>query len=40
MKMLNYKSLEDWLEELAKRESSGRYDIVNSAGYLGKYQMG
>lgn len=38
--MLNYKSLEDWLEELAKRESSGRYDIVNSAGYLGKYQMG
>ena len=38
--MVRYKSLEEWLEELAKRESSGRYDIVNSAGYLGKYQMG
>ena len=38
--MINYKSLQDWLEELGKRESSGRYDVVNSAGYMGKYQMG
>jgi len=38
--MQNYKSLEEWLEELAKRESSGRYFIENNYGYLGKYQMG
>ena len=35
-----YKDLEDLLEELGFSESSGRYNIVNSAGYLGKYQMG
>ncbi len=27
-------------EMLGKRESGGRYDMVNSLGYLGKYQMG
>ena len=35
-----YKDLDDLLEELGFSESSGRYNIVNSAGYLGKYQMG
>ena len=29
-----------FLEALAGRESSGRYDAVNSYGYLGKYQLG
>ncbi len=34
------KDYEQFLEELAKGESNGRYDIVNPLGYLGKYQMG
>lgn len=34
------KSLEDFLTALGKKESSGRYDIENFSGYLGKYQMG
>ena len=34
------KSTDEFLRDLAKRESGGRYDIINSAGYLGKYQMG
>ena len=38
--MKKYKSMEEWLEELAKRESSGNYSAVNNYGYLGKYQMG
>ena len=38
--MKRIKSLEEWLEELAKRESSGNYSAVNPYGYLGKYQMG
>ncbi len=29
-----------YAEALGKRESGGRYDIKNSYGYLGKYQMG
>ena len=33
-------SYEQFLADLAVRESSGRYDIVNKLGYLGKYQMG
>lgn len=38
--MLKYKSLEDWLDELAKRESSNNYKAINQYNYLGKYQMG
>ena len=38
--MKKYKSLEELFKELGFSESSGRYNIVNSAGYLGKYQMG
>ena len=30
----------DFLKALGYRESGGRYDIENSYGYLGKYQMG
>ena len=30
----------NFLEALGNRESSGNYKSVNSAGYLGKYQMG
>lgn len=33
-------TLEEFLEDLGARESSGNYSAVNSAGYLGKYQMG
>lgn len=38
--MKRYSSWEEWLKALGQRESSGRYDIVNDYGYLGKYQMG
>jgi len=38
--MKKYKSLEELFKELGFSESSGKYNIVNSAGYLGKYQMG
>lgn len=34
------KSFYDFKEALAQRESGGRYDAVNSLGYLGKYQFG
>lgn len=34
------KTLEDLLEALGFRESSGNYSAVNNYGYLGKYQMG
>ncbi len=34
------KTYEQFLLDLAGSESSGRYDAVNSLGYLGKYQMG
>ena len=30
----------DFLEALGQRESSGNYKAKNSAGYIGKYQMG
>ena len=30
----------DYFEALGQRESSGRYNVVNPYGYLGKYQMG
>ena len=33
-------SYEDFLKALGYRESGGRYNIENSYGYLGKYQMG
>jgi len=37
----NYKgNYEDFLRALGYRESSGRYNIENRYGYLGKYQMG
>lgn len=38
--MVRYKSLEEFLEALGFRESSGNYAAVNQIGYLGKYQMG
>lgn len=38
--MKKYKSLEELLEELGMKESSGNYSAVNPLGYLGKYQMG
>ncbi len=34
------KSYEEFLRDLGISESSGRYDIKNKFGYLGKYQMG
>jgi hypothetical protein len=34
------KTYEDFLLALAKSESSQRYDVVNTKGFLGKYQMG
>lgn len=34
------KGYEAFLLALGLRESSGRYDVVNPYGYLGKYQMG
>lgn len=34
------KSFIDFKEALAERESAGEYDIVNSYGYMGKYQFG
>ncbi len=37
----NYRgNYEDFLRALGYRESSGRYNIENRFGYLGKYQMG
>ena len=35
-----HKTYEDFLLELAKSESSGRQGVVNTKGFLGKYQMG
>lgn len=38
---MSYKgNYEDFLRALGYRESGGRYNIENSYGYLGKYQMG
>ena len=34
------KNLDDFLNDIGYRESSGRADIINEAGYLGLYQMG
>jgi len=34
------KSFIEFKELLAERESAGEYDIVNSYGYMGKYQFG
>jgi hypothetical protein len=34
------KDYEAFLSALGSRESSGRYDVENPWGYLGKYQMG
>lgn len=38
--MKKYKTLEELLEELGMKESSGNYSAVNPLGYMGKYQMG
>ena len=34
------KELPDFLNQIGKRESSNRYNIVNQFGYMGKYQFG
>ena len=34
------KELPDFLNQIGKRESSNRYNIVNKFGYMGKYQFG
>ena len=34
------KTLEEFLEDLGRRESSGNYKARNQLGYIGKYQMG
>ncbi len=34
------KYLHEFLHDIGKRESGNRYDIVNSLGYLGRYQFG
>lgn len=34
------KTLEDFYNDLGARESGGNYKAVNTAGYIGKYQMG
>lgn len=34
------KSYNGFKEDLAFKESQGKYDVVNSLGYLGKYQFG
>lgn len=40
MKKMYAKGLEGFLEHLAKRESSNNPTIVNTYGYIGKYQFG
>ena len=37
---IDYKSHNDFLLAIGHRESGNRYDIVNTYGYLGKYQFG
>ena len=39
-KFIMTKTIDDFYKDLGIRESSGRYDVVNSIGYLGLYQMG
>ena len=34
------KTLDDFYNDLGARESGGNYKAVNTAGYIGKYQMG
>lgn len=36
----NGQTFEQWKEALAFKESQGKYDVVNSLGYMGKYQFG
>ena len=38
-KMITY-SQNEFLDAIGQRESSNRYDVVNSYGYMGKYQFG
>jgi hypothetical protein len=40
MEKLYSKGLENFLDHLAQKESSGNYKVVNSYGYIGKYQFG
>lgn len=39
-KFIMAKTIDDFYKDLGIRESSGRYDVVNSIGYLGLYQIG
>lgn len=39
-KFIMTKTIDDFYKDLGIRESSGRYDVVNTIGYLGLYQMG
>lgn len=34
------KTLDEFYENLGQREASGKYNVVNKFGFLGKYQMG
>ena len=40
VKMDRPKYLQDFLNAMGHRESSNRYHVVNSLGYMGKYQFG
>ena len=37
---IDYKGHNDFLEAIGHRESGNRYEVVNSFGYMGKYQFG
>lgn len=38
--LLKIKNLSSFCFEMGRKESSGRYDIINRFGYIGKYQFG
>lgn len=40
VKKFRIKNHDAFLEDIGHKESSGRYDIVNRYGYMGKYQFG
>ena len=40
VKMETPKYLRDFLHDIGKRESGNRYDLINTLGYLGRYQFG
>lgn len=37
---IDYKGHNDFLQAIGHRESGNRYEVVNSFGYMGKYQFG